>query len=141
MLRGNLSTRPQPICAIDFRLLLDAPYGYGQVGKRLPAMLLAGDFDKAASYFLPWRPGAKRWLQRNWSTRFMVVSINLVELAPLIDMIFEDVVAETTHFSTREDLREWLPQTPEVYRLFTNDTAIISLDGITRRFNRWSEKP
>jgi len=104
-------------------------------------MLMAGDFEKAASYFLHWRHGAKSWLNRNWETRFMMVSINLVELAPLIDLIVCDVVAEITHFSTRDDFREWLPQNPEIYRVFTNDDALIGLDGITRRFNRWSEKP
>lgn len=140
MRRGDLSNQPAPICAVDFKVLIESKYGYGWFKSAIPGLLLRGGFESTMKASLPWKQGALMWLERNWERRFMIISVAVPDIVPAIDIVALEKVAETEHFSEPGDLRTWMLQTPEVYRLITNDPALLGLDDIIRPFGSWADK-
>jgi len=140
MQRGELSNRPAAICGVDYRVLLDIRFPYGWFLVKVPELLLSKHFEGMMREALPWRVGARGWLERNWERRFASVSVGVPLLAPAIDMILGDYIAEQYHFDTVQDFRQWVRITPQVYRVFTEDAALLGLDNITSRLSGWTEK-
>lgn len=140
MLRGELSSRPQPICAVDWRILVEPRYPEGWFRKMIPQLLLQAGFESRMRALLPMKKGARRWLERNFETRFCAIVVGSEEILPSIEMVLADHVAEFEFFDDPGELRTWLRQTPEVYRLYTNDPALLGIDDTTRPHSGWNEK-
>lgn len=141
MRRGELSCQPQPVCGLDWRILIEPKYPDAWFAKYLPALPLQAGFEKTARALLPLRSGAKGWLERNWETRFCVVAVGVPDLIGVLGMVLEDRVAEIEHFENPGALRTWLRQNPQVYRVLTADLALIGLDGIALPFSGWAQTP
>ena len=140
MRKGELTTRPQPVCAVDYRILVEPKYGYGWFTHNLPQMLWAAGMEDRIRRLLPIRKGAKWWLERNWEHRFCAVTVAQPLLIPSIKLVLGDYVAEFEHFADPGELSVWLRQTPEVESFYTVDPALLGLDERIRPFHGWGEK-
>lgn len=139
MRRGELSSSSAPVCAVDWRVLLESRVGDGWLGKLAIQALAQSNMEAFMLRALRLRPGAKAWIERLAPIRILVFSVGVPEAAPAIDLVLRDVVAEMEHFGDRDDFRMWLKQNPQVYRAFTNDRSLANLDGTVRLFAGWSE--
>ena len=140
MLRGELSNRPSGICGMDYRILLNEKKTYSWFVKYVPELLLHKSFETRMKNALPFRAGARAWLESNWRKRSVVVSIGVPLIARAIDMIVGDFVAETVHFDDRYEYRAWLQRTPQVYKVLTNDASLVGLYDVTQLFHGWNER-
>lgn len=138
MRRGELSNRSAPVCAVDWRVLLESPKG--PVGHLFTQMMLGVGFEEQVRKMLPIRDGAVRWLERAYEARVSVFSIGVEELAPAIDLVLHDLVVEIEHFSERHDFLLWMKQNPQVAQAFTVDRSLVTLDGSVKLFSGWNQK-
>ena len=140
MLRGELSNRPAAMCGVDYRILLREKRPYTWFVKYVPELLLHKSFETRMKNALPFKMGAKEWLEVNWEKRLVGVSIGVPLLARAIDMVLGDYIAEIYHFDDRHEYRAWLQRTPQVYKVFTADPTLIGLYDITVQFHGWQER-
>jgi hypothetical protein len=140
MLRGELSNRPAGICGVDYRILLREQKAYAWFVKFVPELLLHKSFETRMRNALPFKPGAKAWLETNWEKRLVAVSVGVPLLTRAIEMVLGDYLAEVHHFDDRYEYQAWIRRTPQVYKVFTEDPALIGLRGITVPFNGWHER-
>lgn len=140
MKRGELSFQSAPVCAVDWRVLLQSSVGEGWLGKLAIQALAQSNMEAFMRRSLRFREGARGWLERVDRARILVFSVGLPEAAPAIDLVLADRVSETEHFGTRDDFRVWMKRNPQVYRAFTDDSDLVTLDGTVRRFGGWSER-
>jgi hypothetical protein len=141
MLRGELSNRPAAICAVDYKILIDEKREYAWFVKKIPELLLHKSFETLMKRALPIKKGARSWIDSAIEEhRVVAISVGVPLLARAIDMVLGDYVVETFHFDDQHEFRLWLRQTPQVYKVFTNDSRLLGLDGITTAHSGWSEK-
>lgn len=141
MKKGELSNRPAAICAVDYKILLDEKREYAWFVKKIPELLLHKSFETLMKRALPIKKGARFWIETAMEEhRVVAISVGVPLLARAIDMVLGDYVVETFHFDDQHEFRLWLRQTPQVYRVFTNDSRLLGLDGITAPHSGWSEK-
>lgn len=141
MIRGELSNKPAGICAVDFRILIALSKPYVWFAKYLPEMLFHKSFERRMRNALPFKIGAKAWLETNYETRIVVFSVGVPLLGRAIDMVVGDYIAETEHFDTRDELRDWIRLTPQVYKVLTSDRKDVGVnDDIVTFFTGWHTK-
>jgi len=140
MLRGELSNRPQAIIGVDYRILLEINMPYGWFLVKIPELLLDKRFENTMRKNIVVKDGAVDWIQSNWERRFATVTVGCEVLAPAIDMILGDYIAESYHFLEVQDFRQWLRITQQVYRVYTNDPVLLGLDEITQPHSGWVER-
>jgi hypothetical protein len=140
MLRGDISNRPAAIIAVDYRILLEERRGYAWFVKMVPELLLHKGFENTMKKALPWRPGAKLWLETYWEKRFAVFTVNVPIISRAIDMIVGDVLAETFHFHDRYEFRRWTQINRALGRVYTNDPLLLGLDELVQPHSGWSEE-
>jgi hypothetical protein len=140
MLRGEFSNRPAAICGVDYRILIDEQQAYSWFVKKVPELLLHKSFETIMKRALPVKKGAKGWLDNNTENRIVVFSVGVPLLERALDMVIGDYVAETFHFYDTGDFRSWVQQTQAVFKVYTNDSSLIGLEGITVRHSGWSER-
>lgn len=141
MFRGDISNAPDHICAIDYAIFIDDSKYTGAWYKHFFAKcMVSTDFEGLVKRALPIRPGAIEWIERNFERRIVVVSFGSPELERAVLIVLEDHVGEFRHFNTRDELRIWLKQTPQVYRLFTNNPLLLGADEVTASFSFWNER-
>jgi hypothetical protein len=138
MKRGNISNQAAFICAIDWRVLMETNF----LKSSWRLLFSSGSLKERIRRALPLRKGAKSWLERCWETRFCVVTVGLNELLQKgVEIALGDLVAEFEHFETQGEVSTWLRQTPQVYRVYTADSALLGMDSVTKKHSGWSEKP
>jgi len=140
MLRGELSNRPARICGVDYRILLDERRPYSWFVKYVPELLTHKSFETRMKNALPFRPGAKMWLEANCESRIFGVTVGVPLLARAVDMIIGSHVAEVVHLGNAQEYRYWVRSTPQVYKVLTKDPALIGLHDVTTLFTSWSER-
>lgn len=140
MFRGDISNRPAAIIAVDYRILLEEKRGYSWFIKAVPELLLKKGFESKMKKALPWKPGAKLWLETYWEKRFAVFTVNVPIISRAIDMIVGDIIAETYHFHDRYEFRRWTQINQAIGRVYTNDPLLLGLDGLTQTHSGWSEE-
>jgi hypothetical protein len=141
MLKGEISNRPAAICAVDYKILLDEKREYAWFVKKIPELLLHKSFETLMKRALPIKSGARAWIENAVEEhRVVALSVGVPLLARAIDMILGDYVVETFHFDDPPEFRLWLRQTPQVYKVFTNDTRLLGIDSVTTPHSGWSEK-
>jgi hypothetical protein len=144
MLRGDISNQPAPICAIDWRVLMQ-PKDEIKDWLSLLNLLAPGKigFTDRVEKAFPLRKGAKEWLERCWETRFCVVIVGeRGTMKVIVREVLNKYIADGAYFESLTELRRWLETTPEVYRCYTNDTGWLSVfDDTVRVHSGWNEKP
>lgn len=140
MFRGDISNRPAAIIAVDYRILLDKRESYLWFVKRVPELLLQKGFENTMKKALPWRPGAKLWLDLYWEKRFAVFTVNVPLISRAVDMIVGDVIAETYHFENKFEFRRWTQINKALGRVYTNDPALLGLDELIQPHSGWTEE-
>lgn len=140
MLRGELSNRPQAIVGIDYRILLEVEMPYGWFLVKIPELLLDKRFENLMRKNILVRDGAADWLESNWERRFATITVGCEVMAPAIDMILGDFIAESYHFATVQDFRSWLRVSKRVLRIYTNDPVLLGLDEIIQPHSGWAER-
>lgn len=140
MLRGELSNRPAGICGVDYRILLREKKPYTWFVKYVPELLLHRSFETRMKNALPFKPGAKAWLESNWEKRLVIVTVGVPLLSRAVEMVVGDFIAEVYHFDNRNELRDWVRMTPQVYKILTEDQTLIGLQDIVVLFNGWHER-
>jgi len=140
MLRGELSNRPQAIIGVDYRILLDVKKSYEWFLVKIPELLLDKRFERTMRKALVIRKDAVDWLQSNWERRFVIITVGCEVLAPAVDMVLGDYLAESYHFLNVQDFRHWLVITKQVYRVYTNDPLLLGLDEIVQPHSGFAER-
>lgn len=138
MKRGDLSNRSAPICAIDWRVLLESPRG--PIGALFTRLMLEANFEEQIKKMLPIREGAIRWLERTYEVRVLVFSVQVESLAPAIELVLGDHAAEFDHFEDTPEFLTWLRSNSQVYRAYTSDRNLTTLDGAVQLFSGWNQK-
>jgi len=122
MRRGELTNAPAPVLAVDWRVLVDARPAWGGLSRR---------------YEL--RDGARGWLERNWKVRVCVLVDGGETQFKEVKKILRDLVAEFASIPIPQEFRIWMRRTPHIFRLYTNDRALLGLDDTVRLFPGWHE--
>lgn len=138
MKRGELSNRSAPICAVDWRVLLERPTG--PVGALFTRLLLEANFQSQVKKMLPIRDGAVRWIERTHEVRLLVFSIQAEALAPAIETVLSDHVAEFEHFEHPADFLMWVRANSQIVVAYTSDRNLVTLDGAVQRFSGWNQR-
>jgi len=117
MLRGEISNKPSPIIAIDYKILAKEEKG---------KIIL--------------KEGAIGWLERNWGFRFIVMIVECFD-ADKYEFLLSDYVAEVKKFDIGFDLWLWLKQNPQIYKFFTNDTMLYRpMSSICFKHSGWNQR-
>ncbi len=140
MLRGELSNRPAGICGVDYRILLEEKKAYSWFIKYMPELLTHKSFETRMKNALPFKPGAKAWLESNWEKRLVGVTVGVPLLARAVDMLLGGYLSGVEHFDDRYEYRSWIQCTPQVYKVYTEDSALVGLYEVTTMFNGWHER-
>jgi hypothetical protein len=141
MKRGELSNRPAAICGVDYRILIEERKEYSWFVKKIPELLLHKSFETLMKRALPMKRGARGWIETALEQhRIVAISVGVPLIARALDMVLGDYVVDTYHFDDRQEFRLWLRQTPQVYKVFTNDPELMGLDGIAVPHANWGEK-
>lgn len=115
MLKGDISRQPALICCVDYRILIKGKYR------------------------LKLRDGARDWILRNWETYFAVFSVGK-RFDRRAEKLVEEFIPEYYRFSTPEKFRHWISLNVErLFRVYTNDPALLGLDELIQRHTDWIE--
>lgn len=140
MLRGELSNRPAAICGIDYQILLDVQSSYAWFVEKVPELLVSKFFERTMRRALPWRDGAKLWLEYNSDKRLVGIAVGVPLLIRALEMVLGDYLIEVYHFNSPAEFHQWIRCTPQVFRVYSNDPAMLSLDEVTQPHQGWTEK-
>ncbi len=140
MLRGEISNRPAAVIALDYRIILNQRKSYLWFVEKVPELLLEKGFENAMKKALPWRPGARLWLELNEGHRLAVFTVGTPLISRAIEMLVGTHIAECYHFEDRYQFRHWTRVSKNLGKVFTNDPALIGLDEIIQPHSGWTEE-
>lgn len=140
MLRGEISNRAAAIIALDYRILLEERRPYVWFLQKVPELLLHKGFESAMHKALPWRGGARLWLESYWEYRFAVFTVEVPVISRAIDMIVGSHIIETFHFEDRYEFRRWSRITRAIGRIFTNDPLLLGMDDLIQPHSGWTQE-
>ena len=140
MLRGEISNRAAAIIALDYRILLDVNRPYTWFLRKVPELIMHKSFENTMNKALPWRPGAKLWLESYWEFRFAVFTVGVPTIARAVDMIVGSHIIETFHFEDRYEFNRWSRITRAIGKIYTNDPELLGLDDLIQPHSGWTQE-
>lgn len=140
MLRGDISNRAAAIIAVDYRILIDEQRPYLWLAQRVPDLLLSKGFEASMNRALPWRPGARLWVEAFPEYRIAAFTVGVPIISRAIEMILGSHIAEVYHFDNRHEFRNWSKITGAIGRIYTNDPQLLGLDEIIQPHSGWSQE-
>lgn len=140
MKRGDITTGPQPVVGVDYRILLELRCVDSWLEAEIPKMLLESVFPEVVRHLVRPRIGARGWLSKHWEFSVVAFCLGFPNIRGVLTEALSDLGVRQACFDSPSELRDWVRLSPEVARVYTVDRSLVTTDGVVRFFEGWHEK-